>query len=159
MFYARTTSLRTTTLKAIAVALTALLALQVLTSELIIGRSFRELEERSVQGSMQQTLKTLQNEIDALYGNVKDYAVWDPTYAFVEQRDLEYINTHVSVEALRTIRASYIAFINRSGDIVYARRQSLIDGQVLPVPAALTSFDGANAHSFRLLHRTMGSAG
>lgn len=159
MFYARTTSLRTTTLKAIAVALTALLALQVLTSELIIGRSFRELEERSVQGSMQQTLKTLQNEIDALYGNVKDYAVWDPTYAFVEQRDLEYINTHVSVEALRTIRASYIAFINRSGDIVYARRQSLIDGQVLPVPAALTSFDGANAPFLQVAAQNDGISG
>ncbi|MCS6842386.1 MAG: PAS domain S-box protein, partial [Roseiflexus sp.] len=145
MFHVRTTSLRTTTLKTIAAALVALLALQVLISEFIIGRSFRELEERSVQNKMQQTLKTLQNEIDALYGNTRDYAAWDPTYAFIEQRDLNYIDTNVTTDALLSIRASYIAFVAPTGDIVYARRQSVINGERLPIPADLLSFDDANA--------------
>lgn len=159
MFSVPTTSLRTTTLKAIAAALTALLALQVLTSEFIIGRSFRELEERSVQSSMQQTLKTLQNEIDALYGNARDYAVWDPTYAFIEQRNLEYIDTNVNTEALLNIRVSYVAFVNLSGDIVYARRQNIIDGQELPIPADLASFDGANASFLQVAAENKGISG
>ncbi|MDW8111644.1 MAG: CHASE4 domain-containing protein, partial [Candidatus Bipolaricaulota bacterium] len=115
MFHVRTTSLRTTTLKTIAAALVALLALQVLTSEFIIGRSFRELEERSVRNKMQQTLKTLQNEIDALYGDARDYAAWDPTYQFIERRDPNYIDTNVATDALLSIRASYIAFVTLSG--------------------------------------------
>lgn len=130
-----------------------------LTSEFIIGRSFRELEERSVQNKMQQTLKTLQNEIDALYGNARDYAVWDSTYAFIEQRDLDYIDTNVSTDALLNIRASYVAFVTPSGDIVHARRQSVIDGQELPVPAELTSFNGANTLFLQVADNNGGVSG
>lgn len=159
MFQARTTSLRAATLKAIAVALTALLALQVLISEFIIGRSFRELEDRIVQSKMQQTLKTLQNEIDALYGNARDYAAWNPTYAFIEQRDLNFIDTNVTSDALLSIRASYIAFVTPTGDIVYARRQSVINGERLPIPADLLSFDGANALFLQVAAKNEGISG
>jgi PAS domain S-box-containing protein len=159
VFSAPTTSLRTTTLKSIAAALTALLALQVLTSEFIIGRSFRDLEERSVRSNMQQTLKTLQNDIDALYGNARDYAVWDPTYAFIEQRNLEYIDTNVTTDAMLNIRVSLVAFINLSGDIVYTRRQNIIDGQEVPTPADLASFDGANALFLQVAAENKGISG
>ncbi|MGC9040676.1 MAG: response regulator [Roseiflexus sp.] len=159
MFHDRTTSLRATTLKAIAAALTALLALQVLASEFIIGRSFRELEERSVRNTMQQTLKTLRNEIDALYGNTRDYAVWDATYEFAVQRNLDYIDTHMTTDALINTRISYVAFVTPSGDIIYTRRQSSIDGQALPIPADLTSFDGANALFLQVAARNEGISG
>ncbi|MDW8234773.1 MAG: CHASE4 domain-containing protein, partial [Roseiflexaceae bacterium] len=159
MFHVRTTSLRTTTLKTIAAALVALLALQVLTSEFIIGRSFRELEERSVRNKMQQTLKTLQNEIDALYGDARDYAAWDPTYQFIERRDPNYIDTNVATDALLSIRASYIAFVTLSGEIVYARRQSLINGERLPIPAELLSFNGANALFLQVAAKNEGISG
>lgn len=159
MFSAPTTSLRTATLRVITIVLTALLALQALTSEFIIGRSFRNLEERSVQSSMQQTLRTLQNESDALSGNTRDYAAWDPTYEFVEQRNLDYIATHVTNDALLSIRASYIAFLTASGEVIYTRRQSLIDGQELPPIPELLSFNGANALFLKVAEKNEGISG
>ncbi len=159
MFSAPTTSLRTTTLRVIAIALTVLLALQALTSEFIIGRSFRDLEERSVQSNMLQTLRTLQNERDALSGNTKDYAAWDPTYEFIEQRNLDYIATHVTTDALLSIRASYVAFLTVSGEVIYTRRQSLIDGQELPPIPALLSFNGANTLFLQAAEKNEGLSG
>ncbi|MCS7289824.1 MAG: response regulator, partial [Roseiflexus sp.] len=123
------------------------------------GRSFRELEERSVRNKMQQTLKTLQNEIDALYGDARDYAAWDPTYQFIERRDPNYIDTNVATDALLSIRASYIAFVTLSGEIVYARRQSLINGERLPIPAELLSFNGANALFLQVAAKNEGISG
>lgn len=159
MFPGRTKSLRAITLRVIVIALTALLTLQTLASEFVIGRSFRQLEERSVQNSMQQTLRTIQNEIDALYGDTKDYAAWDPTYEFLEQRNLDYISTHVTTDALLSIRASYVAFISASGEVIYTRRQDLIEGEEQPPFAELLSFDGANAIFLQVAARNEGIRG
>jgi PAS domain S-box-containing protein len=160
VFSAHTDSLRVTTLKIIAIALVILLALQITVSKFIIGRSFYELEERSTRSAMQQTLKTLQNEIDVLYGNAKDYAVWDPTYEFIEQRDIAgYVDVHMTTEALLAIRVSYVAFVTPAGETIYTRHIDLRDGRDLPKPAEFASFDGDNAVFLRTAAQTEGVSG
>ncbi len=109
---------------------------------------------------MQRTLKTLQNEIDALYGNAKDYAVWDPTYEFIEQRDVAgYVDVHMTTEALLAIRVSYVAFVTPAGETIYTRRIDLRDGRDLPTPAEFASFDGDNAVFLRIAAQTEGVSG
>jgi len=160
VFSAHTDSLRVATLKVIAIALVILLALQITVSEFIIGRSFYELEERSTRSAMQQTLKTLQNEIDALYGNTRDYATWDPTYEFIEQRDIAgYVDVHMTKDALLAIRVSYVAFVTPAGETIYTRRIDLRDGRDLPKPAEFASFDGDNAVFLRTAAQTEGVSG
>jgi sensor domain CHASE-containing protein len=160
VFSAHTDSLRVATLKVIAIALVILLALQITVSEFIIGRSFYELEERSTRSAMQQTLKTLQNEIDALYGNTRDYATWDPTYEFIEQRDIAgYVDVHMTKDALLAIRVSYVAFVTPAGETIYTRRIDLRDGRNLPTPVEFASFDGDNAVFLRTAAQTEGVSG
>ena len=139
------TSLRTRTLLAIVLMLVLLVGGLLLVADSIIGRSFRAVEDRSVQEHVQQAANAISDDIARIDSLTSDYAQWDDTYTFVTKPTQRYIEVNSSDAIFANINISYIAFVNTAGEIVYARAFNHETQQVVEPPAELKRFDGANA--------------
>lgn len=149
-------SLRTTTLLAIAVTLIGLLLLLWLASELVIVRSFRELEERTVRDDVAQTVSTLRDDIASLDRTTQDYAAWDDTYAFANDGNMEYVATNFPDETFASNRLSLVVVVNRHSDVIYMQAFDLNEEHELSAPIELTSLNGP---AQRLLQHTSAESG
>ncbi len=147
----RPASLRIRTLFAILIMLVVLVGSLLLLTDSIIGRSFRAVEERTVQEHVQQAANALGDSIASLERTTNDYAVWDDTYAFVAKPDPKYVTDNTTDATFINNNLSYVAFVNTTGTLVYARAFDLATAQEVPPPAELNRFDGPNA---RLLQHT-----
>ena len=149
-------SLRTTTPLAIAVTLIGLLLLLWLASELVIVRSFRELEERTVRDDVAQTVSTLRDDIASLDRTTQDYAAWDDTYAFANDGNMEYVATNFPDETFASNRLSLVVVVNRHSDVIYMQAFDLNEEHELSAPIELTSLNGP---AQRLLQHTSAESG
>src|SRR3972149_3928320 len=88
-------ALRAKTLVLIALTTGCLLAILYTISQSIFLGKFRQLEEQNTRRSVQQVLNVLDNELKELDAFNNDWAVWNDTYAFIEDRNEEYIKSNL----------------------------------------------------------------
>ncbi|RJP79270.1 MAG: response regulator [Desulfobacteraceae bacterium] len=87
---------------------------------LVILPSFAALEKEEARKNLERCLDTIQGEIHHLVMISGDWALWDDTYRFVQDRNPEYIESNLhwgSLEGASGINLIYIVAAN--GDIVW----------------------------------------
>ncbi|AKB70923.1 sensory transduction histidine kinase [Methanosarcina mazei C16] len=68
---------------------------------------------------------------------VQDWACWDDTYRFIEDRNQEYINVNLQNETLAGVKVNIMLFINETGSLVYAKSINFSTVEEKPVPEEL----------------------
>ena len=130
-------SLRRKTLTIFTVAIIVMVVVGYLLGRLIILNSFAGLEARIANQNVDRVLNALSSDIAALDRFAIDWAGWDDTYAFVESRDENYIQSNLMDETFNNIQLSVMLFVNASGEIVYGKAFDLSAQTDIPVPASL----------------------
>jgi len=90
--------------------------------------TFQDLER------VQNTVSTQQGYLDYL---VRDWACWDETYRFIDDRNQEFIDVNVQNLTLAGIKVNVMVFVNNSGSIVYAKSVDIDTGEEKPLPQKL----------------------
>ncbi len=146
---ARFFSLRDRILLTMAVLLLLLVVVLLLFSNVIIAQGFERVEQEAVTLRVEQVVNALDNSRSGVLRTAHDYAVWDDSYAFVQNGNREYIELHFTESALINNNLSYVGFINRAGEVVYAVAYDQATESEIAPPAALTSFTGEYAQLLR----------
>src|SRR5262245_43736203 len=118
-------SLRVRTLFIIGVVLLALLLILYFTTQTILVRSFGQLEEQNAREHLQRALNTIQDQITSLSSTVFDYAYWDDTYTFMEDRNQEYVDTNLANVYLVNLGMNLVAYITPEGEPAYVKAVDL----------------------------------
>ena len=99
--------------------------------------NFLELEQTNTLqdvGKVRSTVSTQQGYLD--YIN-QDWAYWDDTYKFIEDRNQKYTNVNLQNQTLAGIQVNVMLFVNNSGSLVYAKSVDIYTGKEKPIPEKL----------------------
>jgi len=126
-----------------------LLALYV-SSQFILINNYERLEKQEVQKNVKGILNVLSNELLDLSSTTSDWAIWDDTYAFIQNGNEEYIQANLDdPEGFASLRVNVVVFINAQGDIVFGKTFNYGNNTVSDIPQSLSQLLAADNSLWR----------
>jgi diguanylate cyclase (GGDEF)-like protein/PAS domain S-box-containing protein len=142
--------LRTKVLAVIGLTLLCLMAALYALSGLIITHAFSNHERTDAHQNMRRVLNSLHVELAELDSTTKDWAYWDDTYWFVQERDPAYVASNLAVAGTyENNRLNLLLLLDASGRVVEGRAYDLQSGEPMPVPADLYAHLGRGSPLLR----------
>lgn len=108
-----------------------------LTLNSIITKSYSKLEQTDVHNHLQRALKIIKLEQDNLQLLATDWSVWDDSFQFITKPNQTYINSNLVDSTYTESNLAFIAYINRSGKIIYGQAYDLETEEITPLPEGL----------------------
>ena len=113
--------LRTKTIITIvAISLLIFGMLQIVTT-LVIDPSFNNLEIQESKKGISQAISSLNYRLSDLQGRTQDYATWDDTYNYVQNRNSAYIETNFVEDTFVNLNLNLVVIINTDRKIIYCQ--------------------------------------
>ena len=103
-------------------------------SETFFLASFANLEDHEVLKNVDRARLALSSDIDQLNSTERDWAAWNDTYAFIMDRNQNYISANLNADVLFNLRLNLILFVDSSGQLVFARMVNPETKRETPVP-------------------------
>lgn len=100
-------------------------------------RGFAVLETDSMVQDVERATRGLQREIDALERTCRDWAEWDDTYRFVQDRNPESARANLVPSSFGVLDLDVLVIIDPAGQVVTAIATLPDRSAVQPVPASL----------------------
>ncbi|TAG94059.1 MAG: PAS domain S-box protein [Oscillatoriales cyanobacterium] len=129
--------LRRKTLSIVGITIAGLTGILYATSSSILLGSLLKAEEQEATQVVKGMLNVFTQNADDFNSRFADWSAWDDAYAFIQNRNKEFIDSNLVPEGLANVRANIAVFVNTSGKIVYGTgldRQTL---KLTPIPEAL----------------------
>lgn len=131
-------TLRKKTLIITALTLASLMAALYFLSTTIFMRGFEDIERESVVHNVERASDAMGEDMSTLENLTRDWASWDDTYAFIEDRNPEYIASNLEQDTSYTNNeVNLMVYMNASGEVVFAKGYDLIDNAEAPVPESI----------------------
>jgi len=130
-------NVRQKTLIIIGITVASLVVVLYSFSNLILFKSFKELEEREVSHLVERATQSFSQTADDFYERFTDWAEWDDAYAFVKDRNEHFLESNLTDEAMTALRLSLIVFTDQDGQIIYGTEFDSIDKKKMPITAKL----------------------
>jgi two-component system, NtrC family, sensor kinase len=103
----------------------------------ILLKSFAQVEQQRVQQDVQRTLSTTRYELSGIMNKLRDYAIWDETYAFAEGTQPDYIGSAVTPGTFKDNQVQFVAMLRTSGALIYSSFYDAKKQALVPLPAQL----------------------
>ncbi|HEY3342901.1 MAG TPA: CHASE4 domain-containing protein, partial [Anaerolineae bacterium] len=100
---------------------------------------FSRLEAQIMRQDVARVLNALADRETDLDKADTDYAVWDDTYAFINNPNAEYIASNLGDNTLANLGLNIVILMQPPGNIVFAKGEDLNSETDVPVPADLLS--------------------
>lgn len=115
----------------------ALLIAEVTASTVSLQQNFARLEKKSVIENLRRVANAIDRQFQMLDASAADWAMWDATYAFVEDRNEAYIKTNLTDQTFDYLSLNLIAIVDTTGDVVIAAAYDLNEQVKTPVSVDL----------------------
>lgn len=136
--------LRKKTLITISTALILMvLIIYSITSTILLG-GYAKLEKENALLSMDKAMKVIDDELNQLKSTVGDWAPWNDTYVFVQNKNQKYIDYNLMDSTLVNLHVNFLLFINTAGEIVYCKYINLETGQGKEFPESIKRYFSMN---------------
>ncbi len=104
---------------------------------IVVSAGLAQVEDEETRQDVRRVLNLLSAQVADLVTLTGDYAGWDDTYAFIEDRNEPYIQSNLVAGTFTKLRLNAMLFVHSSGRIVYAQGYDWQAEQPIPVPASL----------------------
>ncbi|HEY9852336.1 MAG TPA: adenylate/guanylate cyclase domain-containing protein [Leptolyngbyaceae cyanobacterium] len=125
--------LREKTLLVIGLTLVGLVGVLYATASTILMNQVRNLEVDYTKRGVQRALDALAEDINNLTVPVRQLAVWDDTYLFMQQPNARYLETNFSDDTFSDYRLNIALLIDRSGKVVFSKNWDFKKSQSFPI--------------------------
>lgn len=143
----------------VAVAITALVSAIFWVFYGAILPSFSVLEQQELSQDLQNGVNSLQNEIDEIRYTGRDWAYWDDTYEFVQNKNEAFIRNNLKPPDLKTILVNLIVVLDNDHQIVFSRAIVFENLEEIHLPADLEAFLEKSAPIIENIDVTSGVSG
>ncbi|MCB0209869.1 MAG: HAMP domain-containing protein [Anaerolineae bacterium] len=144
-------TLRKKTLIFIGLTLTALIIVLYFALRYVLVDGFAQVEDQVAQRNVQRVYEAFTTEVDAMARNTGDYAPWNDTYNFIEDKNQQYIDDNMVDSTFANLQLNAVLFFNTAHEIVYNKEFDLQNGIEVPVdetiPAHFAENDQLLQHS------------
>ncbi|VVB54055.1 Methanogenesis regulatory histidine kinase FilI [uncultured archaeon] len=132
--------LRRKTLLIIGVTFLSLFLVVYATSQIILLKSFSELEEQNTRQNVERATNAFQDEIETLKTLSIDWAAWDDTYRFVEDSNEDYIQSNLQDKAIVALKLNLMLYVNSSDQVMYGKYYNYKEGYRTDAPAGMQEY-------------------
>lgn len=101
---------------------------------LVILPSYAALEQEEATEDVHRCLDALQREIKYLETVTHDWAAWDDTYQFVQEKNESYRRSNLLQQTFLDNRISVILFLNLQKEMIWGEVRSLTNGNRIVLP-------------------------
>ncbi len=101
----------------------------------ILLANYAQTELQDIEKHTLQVKELIAQRLNSLDTSCHDWASWDDTYAFIEDNNEEYRKANLLLDTFSRIGANLVAYVHRSGKIVYARWFDFTNKSSAPLPA------------------------
>ena len=109
----------------IGITMAAFIVLLFLLMRPVILEDAKRMDEESLKIDMERAEKYIASEKANLMRHNKDWAVWDDTYEFMQNRNPKYIESNLTHESYRQTGTNFKLYLNNNGDTVYSAYDEL----------------------------------
>lgn len=113
-------------------------ALYAILSRVLIA-DFLDIEQREAIDHAARVTDALENKTEELSIKLSDWGQWDDTYAFVQDRNQEYIDSNLQDEALQILHINFVIIADNNDQIVFEKHVDS-EGKAQPVPESLKGY-------------------
>lgn len=113
------TSLRKKILFWITSVVVFLFVLLIILNRIVVLGSFQELEKNAIKNNVEQVLGELSNELKRLNSFCFDYASWDDTYYFMEDRNPLFITNNLYPAMFSNLNINFFILINNDQQFIH----------------------------------------
>jgi two-component system, cell cycle sensor histidine kinase and response regulator CckA len=106
----------------------------------ILHHNLIKTEEQQVQQEVHRSALAFQNELENLDAILREYVLWDDTYAFVVDRNAAYIRSNMTSTLFTGPRLAAVVFLNSAGRIVYGSGFDFVAERQRSLPPGLQEF-------------------
>lgn len=107
------------------------------TSQLVLLRSFVELERQMVDRGMKRVIIILSERLENLNIIVSDWAMWDDTYKFIVDRNEPYVKSNLATQTFLNLKVNMMLYFDLSGELVFGKMVDLKSGKESELPEGL----------------------
>lgn len=87
----------------------------------IISGSYSEMEESETVKNIQRANDAIENTVTQLTLKLTDWAFWDDTYEFVNDKNKAYIDSNLGDESMSNLKINGMVFTNTEHEIVFKK--------------------------------------
>jgi signal transduction histidine kinase len=150
----RLATLRWKTLLIVAATLLGLLVIVYIPLRIFLLGSFVSLEQQLLLTDLDRASNAIDNDTHDLDLLNAGYAIWDDTYAFVNDPSDDYIDKNLNDDFLGDNRLNLVLILDTRGRMVFGKAFDLDSRQSLPIPQR---FDWLSTGDILLLHTAITS--
>ncbi|MBP7828988.1 MAG: PAS domain-containing protein [Kiritimatiellae bacterium] len=137
--------LRSRMLLALGLSMAALFAVLYTVETRVVRAGFSELEERLALQDVQRVVRAVEAEGRQLSRSVADWAFWDDTYAFVEDRNELYVESNITPDTFESLGIEVLMIRDRSGGVAWSAALDPESGALGSAPPGLDRWSGPGA--------------
>ncbi len=133
-------TLRIKALLMIGLTLVGLIGALLVASQMILLRSFADLEEQYLRRDLQRAVNAIAGQANTMTISLRDWAHWDATYRFIQDARQTYVAENLADATLINLQVGLMVFVNASGDVVFTKAVDLVREQETALPAGLDDY-------------------
>ncbi|CEG21341.1 Cyclic di-GMP phosphodiesterase Gmr [Planococcus massiliensis] len=103
----------------------------------VILNDAKLMDEESLETDQERVESYIESEKMDLQRFNRDWAVWDDSYTFMQNRSEAYIRSNLIQETFENSAINLMVFINTKGEVIYANGYDLTDGTELDLASSL----------------------
>lgn len=109
----------------------------VVTSKLFINK-MDQLEIQKAKLDIERVNEAINSEVKNLDAKLADWAVWDDSYQFIQDKNKEYIISNLDTSAsYESLRLNFMIFVDNNGKLVYEQGYNLDNSLISEVPPVI----------------------
>ncbi len=113
-------SLRLKTLLIIGLTFVFLLTVLYVTVTQVVMTGYLELEQQLLKQDLKRIQSSINDEVMTLHTVNYDYAKWDDSYEFIQDRNQQYISTNLTGDLMHNYRLDVLAIIDNQGELFWS---------------------------------------
>jgi PAS domain S-box-containing protein len=131
-------TLQKKTLGIIGVTFIAAISLLGFISQDIVLRGFLAQENQEVTEGVNRAQRALEDNLSALEGTSRDWAIWDDTYAYVQDHNQAYYDTNLAEDTpMVSLKLNLMMYVDSQARIVFDKAIDYNTGKRIAVPSSL----------------------
>ncbi|MBM3176283.1 MAG: PAS domain S-box protein, partial [Chloroflexi bacterium] len=127
----------------------AFVAISYAVSQGILLQGFARVEQERTGSNVERALSALGTEISNIDAIANDWAAWDDSYVFIQDRNQEYLRVNVVDSTFTRLRLNLMLYANTTGQVVFARGFDFNAEQEMPVSQGLQEYLAENGALLR----------
>ena len=130
-------SLRKVTLFILLLTSLGLMVMMALIFRLVVRDGFSGIEEQLAGQNMERVVRAIENEVSRVRQHTFDWAVWDDTYQYVDDRNEEYEQGNLKADSFTSLGLTAVVLLDREGQVVWGHGIDAVADELTDPPAGM----------------------